>query len=90
MRRWQICGAVFLALVMSAPAAEAAVAPEEGAPGLVSGLLLDSGGRQVPGSVEVFAWPTGRRPVEVGQTVERPRSATTVRRRTDASASAPT
>jgi hypothetical protein len=54
---------------MSVPVAEATVSPEEGAPSIVSGLLVDDGGQPTPGSVEVFAWPTGR-PVEVGETIQ--------------------
>jgi hypothetical protein len=36
---------------------------------IVSGLLADVSDNPVAGSVELFAWPTGR-PVEVGQTVQ--------------------
>lgn len=70
MRRWQICLALsFLTSIVSVPAVEAAVPVENRAGAIVSGVLTDVADNPVAGSVELFAWPTGR-PVEVGQTVQ--------------------
>src|SRR5262245_19730568 len=69
MRRWRLVLALILASVMAAPAAQAAVSPEDGPSAVVSGVLTDTAGAAIPGNVEVFAWPTGR-PVQVGQAVE--------------------
>jgi hypothetical protein len=66
MRRWQLCIALILTSVMSAPAAEAAGPTEDGPPIIVSGVLADAADRPVPGDVELFAWPTGR-PIQIGE-----------------------
>lgn len=68
MQRWQLCLALTLASVMSAPVAEAAVSPGDGRPQIVAGRLVDAADRPQAGAVELFAWPTGK-PVQIGQTV---------------------
>src|SRR5581483_11647104 len=70
MRRWQLCLALsFLASVIYVPAADAALSAEDKAGAIVAGVLTDAADSPVSGSLDLFAWPTGR-PVEVGQTVQ--------------------
>jgi hypothetical protein len=69
MRRWQLCLALsFLVSAIYVPAADAALSAEHKAGAIVAGVLADAADSPVAGSLELFAWPTGR-PVEVGQTV---------------------
>jgi hypothetical protein len=69
MRRWQLSLALsFLVSVIYVPAADAALSAEDAAGAIVSGVLTDAADNSVAGSLELFAWPTGR-PVELGQTV---------------------
>lgn len=69
MRRWQLCLALSsLVSVIYVPAADAALSAEHSAGAIVAGVLADPADSPVPGSLELFAWPTGR-PVDVGQTV---------------------
>jgi hypothetical protein len=70
MRRWQLCLALsFLVSVGSIPGAHAALSAAGGLDDIVSGVLTDLADNPVAGSLELFAWPTGRR-AEVGQTIQ--------------------
>jgi hypothetical protein len=70
MRRWQLCLALsFLVSAIYVPAADAALSAEDKTGAIVSGVLADAADNPVAGSLELFAWPTGR-PVEINQTVQ--------------------